>query len=72
MNFVLTGKMEHPRSYYEDLIKSNGHNVQSSVNNKTNYLIIADVNSNSTKAKKARELNVNIISPSDLTDIIGS
>ena len=44
LNFVLTGKMEHPRSYYEDLIKSSGHNVQSSVNNKTNYLVIADVN----------------------------
>lgn len=70
LNFVLTGKMEHPRSYYEDLIKSSGHNVQSSVNNKTNYLVIADVNSLSTKATKARSLGTMLISPKDLENML--
>jgi len=69
-NFVLTGKMEHPRSYYEDLIKKAGGIVQSSVNSKTNYLVIADVNSTSTKARKARELGTKLISPDQLETML--
>lgn len=65
-NFALTGKMEHPRSYYEEIIRSNGGNVQSSVNSKTDYLIIVDINSDSTKAKKARKLGIKLISPSKI------
>ena len=64
--FVLTGKAPHPRSYYEELIKKAGGSVGSAVNSKTDFLAMADVNSTSSKAKKARELDTKIISYEEL------
>ena len=49
---------------------SNGQEALEMLEDEAADLIIADINSNSTKARKARELNVNIISPSDLSNII--
>lgn len=68
--FVLTGKMDHPRSYYVDLIEKAGGKEGSAVNSKTDYLVIADVNSQSTKAKKARELGTKLISPEELEELL--
>lgn len=68
--FVLTGKMEHPRSYYEELIAKAGAKIGSGVSKTTDYLIIADVNSTSTKAKKARELGTKLISPEELEEML--
>lgn len=68
--FVLTGKMVHPRSYYVDLIEKAGGKEGSAVNSKTDYLVIADVNSQSSKAKKARELGTKLISPEELEGML--
>lgn len=70
-HFALTGKMEHPRSYYEELIKNHGGTVSSSVSKNTDYLVIADVNSTSTKAEKARKFGTTLIRPEDLEDMFG-
>ena len=43
------------------LIESLGGKVTGSVTSKTNYLINNDVNSSSSKNKKAKELNIPII-----------
>lgn len=67
-NFVLTGKMKYARSSYEEVIKAAGGNVQSSVNSKTNYLVIADINSASTKAQKARKLGTKLIAPEKISE----
>lgn len=64
--FVLTGKAPKPRTYYEDLIVKAGGKVGSACNSKTDFLVIADVNSTSSKAKKARELGTKLISPEEL------
>lgn len=64
--FVLTGKMPKKRSEYEAMIKAAGGKVTSSVSANTDYLVIADVNSTSSKAIKARALNTTLISPEDL------
>ena len=69
--FVLTGKMAHPRSYYVEKIEAAGGKEGSAVNSKTDYLVIADVNSTSTKAKKARELGTKLISPEELEEMLG-
>lgn len=69
-SFVLTGKMKHPRSYYEELIQKAGGMVQSAVSGKTDYLVIADVNSTSSKAQKARKLGTKLISPEELEQMI--
>ena len=68
--FVLTGKAPHPRSYYEELIKKAGGLVGSAVNSKTDFLVMADVNSTSTKAKKARELGVTLINPEQAEEML--
>lgn len=65
-SFALTGKMPQPRSYYEELIKENGGTVVSSVSKNTTYLVIADTNSASSKAEKARKLGTKLISPDEL------
>lgn len=69
-NFVLTGKMPLPRSHYEEVIKKAGGNVQSAVNSKTDFLVIADVNSTSAKARKARELGTELISPEQMETML--
>lgn len=69
-NFVLTGKMPLTRSHYEEVIKKAGGNVQSAVNSKTDFLVIADTNSTSTKARKARELGTELISPEQMETML--
>lgn len=69
-NFVLTGKMPLKRSHYEEVIRKAGGNVQSAVNSKTNFLVIADVNSTNTKARKARELGAELVSPEQLETML--
>ena len=46
----------------KELIESRGGKVTGSVTSKTNYLINNDVQSTSSKNKKARELGIPIIS----------
>jgi DNA ligase (NAD+) len=69
--FVLTGKMAHPRSYYVEKIEAAGGKEGSAVNSKTDYLVIQDINSTSTKARKARELGTKLISPEQLEEMLG-
>lgn len=57
---VLTGEMAKPRSYYEDILVAKGFRVASSVSKKVSVLLVADPDSLSTKARKARELGIPI------------
>jgi DNA ligase (NAD+) len=61
--FVLTGKMQYPRKHYEELIENASHIVGSSVTKNTTYLVVPSdkQSSNSTKAKKAKELGITVI-----------
>ncbi len=63
MNFVITGSLVHfgNRSEAKELIESLGGKVTGSVTKKTNYLINNDIQSNSSKNKKARELGIPIL-----------
>lgn len=67
INFVITGSVEHfsNRSEMKELIEAKGGKVTGSVTSKTRYLINNDVNSTSSKNKKARDLGVAIISEED-------
>ena len=64
LNFVITGSVEHfsNRNEVKEVIESRGGKVTGSVTLKTNYLINNDVQSASSKNKKARELGIPIIS----------
>ena len=71
MNFVITGSLEHfgNRSEAKELIESLGGKVTGSVTKKTNYLINNDIQSNSSKNKKARELGIPILSEEDFLEL---
>ena len=68
--FVLTGKMPKKRNEYEAMIISKGGIVAGSVSKNTDYLVIADVSSTSSKAVKARKLGTKLISPEELEELL--
>lgn len=71
--FVITGKLERfeNRDVAKSTIESHGGKVGSSVNLKTNYLVNNDINSNSSKNKKAKELGISIITENQLLEMLG-
>jgi DNA ligase (NAD+) len=74
LGFVVTGKLlKYPnRSALESVILHNGGTIQSTVSTNTNYLINNDINSVSSKNKKAKELNIPIISEQEFIDMLGN
>lgn len=68
MVFVITGSVEHfsNRSEMKEFIEKNGGKVTGSVTSKTTYLINNDKTSTSSKNKKAKELNIPIISEEEV------
>lgn len=74
INFVVTGKvLKYPnRSALESVILHNGGTLQSAVTSNTNYLINNDINSNSSKNKKAKELNIPIITEDEFIKLLGN
>ena len=71
--YVITGSLEHfsNRDGLKDLIEGLGGRVSGSVSVKTTALINNDVNSTSSKNKKAKELGVPIITEKEFLDSIG-
>ncbi len=61
--FVITGSLNHftNRNEMKALIESRGGKVTGSVTGKTSYLINNDNTSNSSKNKKAKELNIPVL-----------
>lgn len=70
--FVITGSLNHYSNRDEliENIENLGGKVISAISSKVNYLINNDVNSTSTKNKKARELGIKIISEDEFIDMI--
>ena len=71
-NFVITGKLQNFKNRQElvDIIEAAGGKVSSSVSSKTDYLVNNDINSTSSKNKKAKELNIPIITEEELLEIL--
>lgn len=72
MNFVITGSVKHftNRNEVKAVIEKKGGKVTGSVTSKTNYLINNDIESTSSKNKKARELGVPIISEETFLEML--
>ena len=64
-NIVLSGTRE-----FEELLKENSVNIQNNVNNKTDFVICKDKNSNSSKLKKARDLDIKILDLKDFSNLL--
>lgn len=69
--FVITGKLNHfeNRGELQAKIESFGGKVTNSVTKKTDYLINNDIMSNSSKNKKAKDLNIPIIDEEDVLSL---
>ena len=72
VNFVITGSVNHfaNRAEVKEEIEKRGGKVTGSVTSKTDYLINNDVNSTSSKNRKARELGVPIISEEEFLNML--
>lgn len=70
---VITGSLNMfvNRTELKNIIEQKGGKVTGSVTGNTDYLINNDINSGSTKNRKARELNVTIISEEDFVNRFG-
>lgn len=70
-SFCFTGEMSHPREELIQFVIDNGGIVKSSVVKNLSYLVIADPNSQTTKAKAARKNGTKCVSEQELFDMIG-
>lgn len=72
MTFVVTGKVNKfaNRNAIKDEIESRGGKVAGSVSKNTNYLVNNDVNSTSSKNKKAQQFGIPIIDEDELIKIL--
>lgn len=63
MTFVITGSLTHfeNRDALKKELESRGAKVSGSVSAKTNFLVNSDINSTSSKNKKAKQLNISIV-----------
>ncbi len=66
----ITGTLSEKRSSIEDKIRNVGGIIVSSVTKNTDYLLCNDENSSSSKMKKAKALNTQIISEKKLESLI--
>ena len=71
--FVITGSVNHftNRNELKEYIERFGGKVTGSVSKNTDYLINNDLNSNSSKNKKANELGIPILSEEDFMKLAG-
>lgn len=72
LNFVITGSLEQfsNRNELKEAIEKKGGKVTGSVTSKTNYLINNDNLSNSSKNKKAKELEIPIITEEEMITML--
>lgn len=66
-----TGKSNYKRAELETMVKEAGGSVKKSVSKGLTYLVMADPNSGSTKAKAARKNNTECISEDDFLKMVG-
>jgi DNA ligase (NAD+) len=73
MTFVITGDVHHfkNRDAFKVYVELEGGKVAGSVSGKTNYLVNNDVESTSSKNKKAKSLGVPIISEDTFVEMFG-
>lgn len=73
LTFVITGDVHHfkNRDAFKSYVEAEGGKVAGSVSGKTNYLVNNDVESTSSKNKKAKSLGVPIISEDAFIEMFG-
>ena len=69
-SFCFTGAMEYKRKDLQAMVTAHGGTNLDSVTKNLAYLVIADPNSTSGKAKKALELGITLISPEQFLEMV--
>ena len=69
-SFCFTGSMSYKRKDLQAMVTAHGGTNLDSVTKNLTYLVIADPNSTSGKAKKARELGITLISPEQFLEMV--
>ena len=69
-SFCFTGAMEYKRKDLQDMVTAQGGMNLDSVTKNLTYLVTADPNSTSGKAKKARDLGITLISPEQFLEMV--
>ena len=70
-SFCFTGAASMPRKELWALVEKNGGIVHESMKKETDYLVLADVNSTSSKAVKARKQGTTLLSEDDFVKMCG-
>lgn len=68
MSFCFTGEMAHKRGDLEEMVKSRGGEVKSSVTKKLSYLVLADTST--TKAAQARKYGTKCLSEDEFLVLV--
>ena len=68
-SFCFTGAASRSRKELWELVEKNGGVIHESIKKDTDYLVLADVNSTSSKAKKARAQGTNLLSEEDFVNM---
>ena len=66
----ITGSLSKPKSYYWDAISKAGHISTDDFNKNVTHLVAADPNGTSSKLKKARTMNIPILSELELNQLL--
>lgn len=64
-SFCFTGPAQHTRKELWEMVKKNGGVVHESIKKDTDYLVMADINSTSIKAQKARANGTTLLTEDD-------
>ena len=70
LSFCFTGASSRPRGEHTALVEKNGGRVLATVTKDLTYLVIADPESTSSKAVKARKLGTKLITEADLDALV--
>jgi DNA ligase (NAD+) len=65
LKIVLTGKLEQPRKHYAELIENNGGIFLDKISKEVDVLVMAQIDSGSSKAKNAEKMGIRIVTASD-------
>ena len=67
-----TGMMSRPRETCHEIARAEGLSIRDSVTKSLDILVVADVNTESSKARKARQYSIRIVNESAFFELIGA
>ena len=72
LSVCFTGTMSRPRETCHEIARAEGMSIRESVTKSLDILVVADVNTESSKARKARQYSIRIVNESAFFKLIGA